>query len=1344
MKVSFEKKRFFCSPSSSSSSSFFDLDLFDLDLFNNNNNKKTTMHIESVHIDGFKSYATRVDIDGFDRFFNAITGLNGTGKSNILDAICFVLGISNLSAVRANSLQELIYKQGQAGVTKATVSVVFNNEDTASSPPGYEHCPRLTVSRQLAVGGRNKYLINGHVAQPTRVQNLFHSVGLNVNNPHFLIMQGKITKVLNAKPPEILGMLEEAAGTRMYESKKEAALRTLARKQVKVDEIDRLLADEVQPALERLRRERGEYVAWQEALDRLDALRRFCAAHRWWLATTGKKTAEAALLTARQRASELESEAAEKEAEAGHAAVELSELEAAAGGEGPELAAACAALAKRVARDEAATAHALEVASTREAARDRASQSLRELGDEALRAAADAAELRREEMSALEAAAVAAIDAATQQVAGARAGDGRDGSGRTLTQRAADARVGFTEASACASAADVRASAAEKRASAAALELEAARAAGDELASSVETARREVDAAQAAVSALEPAAARARDAASEADALSRAASTARDAAEELASSLAGLDFRYRHPGGDFQDSSVRGPIARLVRLKDPLAATALEVAAGGRLFQVVVDTDSDAKALLARGGLRSRVTIVPLNRIKPRGLPPNAVAAARQISASASDSSSSDAAAAVPAIELVGWEGNGDVKPAIEYAFGDAVVCSDAEAAKALAFAPGPSARTRAVTRQGDDFNPGGTLTGGSRPSGSASVLARLHSLGEAEAKARVASEAAGRARAAAEELAPTLARLAEATRELELKQHALRLLLEREAAGAAAAASSALAAARAELEAAKADATEARAKAAACSAEAERLDAEAASFASNASKHLEAAERALVEARAAVDPAREAARAAAREADAATAERDASAAAREEATAALADAEAKFAEARDAAAAASQSLAALRSEAADADAALERHREELRERDAAARQAAARRDAAAAAAREASLERRRVDLDLERLEGESRDASATVARLERDFPWIVEESARFNVPGSEFDFENSGGGGDGGGDDSDDSDDGDDGDGEERVGEGGAAAASPSRRRTKMKASTCFDPATAAAELEATERAAASASRGVNRRVLQMFDKAEAEFRELSEKKTIVQADRAKIQRVIAELDEKKRDALTKTWEKVDVDFGTIFSTLLPGTRAKLVPPEGAASFLEAGLEVRVAFGEVWKESLTELSGGQRSLLALSLILAMLLFKPAPIYILDEVDAALDLSHTQNVGRMIRRHFPYSQFLIVSLKEGMFANANVIFRTRFADGVSGVVRTENASAAGGVEEEEAQEQEEENERGGGEEQAAATATAGKGGAAVAGAPTATLSAASAGKGAAVPSRSALEESSGR
>ncbi len=58
------------------------------------------------------------------------------------------------------------------------------------------------------------------------------------------------------------------------------------------------------------------------------------------------------------------------------------------------------------------------------------------------------------------------------------------------------------------------------------------------------------------------------------------------------------------------------------------------------------------------------------------------------------------------------------------------------------------------------------------------------------------------------------------------------------------------------------------------------------------------------------------------------------------------------------------------------------------------------------------------------------------------------------------------------------------------------------------------------------------------------------------------------------------------------------------------------------------------------------------------------------QVDSALDLSHTQNIGRMIKTHFPFAQFLVVSLKEGMFNNANVIFRTKFVDGVSAVSRT--------------------------------------------------------------------------
>lgn len=69
--------------------------------------------------------------------------------------------------MRANSLQELVYKQGQAGITKATVSIVFDNSDKERGPVGYEHLNEITVTRQLVIGGRSKYLINGKVAEPT-------------------------------------------------------------------------------------------------------------------------------------------------------------------------------------------------------------------------------------------------------------------------------------------------------------------------------------------------------------------------------------------------------------------------------------------------------------------------------------------------------------------------------------------------------------------------------------------------------------------------------------------------------------------------------------------------------------------------------------------------------------------------------------------------------------------------------------------------------------------------------------------------------------------------------------------------------------------------------------------------------------------------------------------------------------------------------------------------------------------------------------------------------------------------------------------------------------------------
>ena len=113
--------------------------------------------------------------------------------------------------MRASNQQDLIYKRGQAGVTKASVTIVFDNSDRSKSPTGFENFKQITVTRQvghsshlstnvhktlqIALPNVSKYLLNGHKALQANIQTLFQGVQLNINNPNFVIMQGRITKV---------------------------------------------------------------------------------------------------------------------------------------------------------------------------------------------------------------------------------------------------------------------------------------------------------------------------------------------------------------------------------------------------------------------------------------------------------------------------------------------------------------------------------------------------------------------------------------------------------------------------------------------------------------------------------------------------------------------------------------------------------------------------------------------------------------------------------------------------------------------------------------------------------------------------------------------------------------------------------------------------------------------------------------------------------------------------------------------------------------------------------------------------------------------------------------------
>ncbi|KAA6377162.1 MAG: putative Structural maintenance of chromosomes protein 2 [Streblomastix strix] len=189
-----------------------------------------------------------------------------------------------------------------------------------------------------------------------------------------------------------------------------------------------------------------------------------------------------------------------------------------------------------------------------------------------------------------------------------------------------------------------------------------------------------------------------------------------------------------------------------------------------------------------------------------------------------------------------------------------------------------------------------------------------------------------------------------------------------------------------------------------------------------------------------------------------------------------------------------------------------------------------------------------------------------------------------------------------------------------------------------------------------------------INKKAIGMAGPMVREFEGLQQRREKLEKDKVSIEKAMNELDELKLKLIQHTWEQINKNFNSIFSSVLPEAKAELIAVRPDA-LLEGGLEIRAGLGGVWKEGLTELSGGQKSLLSLSLILALLSYRPAPVYILDEIDAALDLSHTQNIGAMLRTHFTSSQFIIVSLKEGMFNNANVLFQVRFFEGESKVIR---------------------------------------------------------------------------
>nr|XP_030113530.3 structural maintenance of chromosomes protein 2 [Taeniopygia guttata] len=1171
------------------------------------------MYIKSIVLEGFKSYAQRTEISNFDPLFNAITGLNGSGKSNILDSICFVLGISNLSQVRASNLHDLIYKSGQAGITKATVSINFDNSNKSQSPLGFEANDEITVTRQVVVGGKSKYLINGVNAANSRVQDLFCSIGLNVNNPHFLIMQGKITKVLNMKPPEILAMIEEAAGTRMYESKKISAQKTIEKKELKLENIQTVLNEEIGPTLKKLKEKRAFYLEYQKVVREIEHLSRFCVAYQFVLAEETKVSSTGMLKEMQSNVEKFKESRAEIEQKVKQLNERIAEMEKEkdkeVGGKLQELEAALSGNQRVNAKAQSALDLKKQNLKGEEVKYKELVTRMQKDSKALVSKEKEVKNLEKELNVLLEESEkdAHALVAAQQHFNAVSAGlsSNRDGEEATLSEQMMICKNEISQAVIEAKQAQMKLNYAQK-------ELKAKEAEVKKMDEGYKKDRNTFEAVEKMKRTLEKQiqelnySEEKREEAllAKKKALISDISQLRELSEKLMSRLPHLQFTYKHPEKRWNPNQVKGLVAFLITVKLPSNAKALEAVAGGKLYNLVVDTEVTGKKLLEKGELKRRYTIIPLNKISARCLQENIVKLAQSLAGRTS---------LYLALSLIGYKS--ELQKAMEYVFGTTLVCNNMDSAKKVTF--DKRIMTRSVTLDGEVFDPQGTLHGGASLQ-AGSILSKLQEVKDVQTELQ---EKESELEAVENELA-TLKTVAERYQQLkqqwEMKSEEAELLHKKLCQSAYHKQEEELIALKKTI----ASCEETINKTEESKKKAEKKYKELENKIKNAEaeylKERKNAEQKLDNAKKKADTSSKKIKDMQQEVKALVLEL-------EELKQEQASYKLQITAVEEAIKSYQDQVDALVAEVAKTEESVEKAQKELtKQKEVIALHDNAIKDKSAEMVKyreqnnELHLKVKELEHSITKCQQEAADADAKVAKMLKEYKWIASDKPLFGQPNTAYDFK------------------------------------------------SC-NPKEASQKLQKLQEHKEKMGKNVNTTVMNLISDAEEKYNDLMKKKRIVENDKLKILAVIEELDQKKKQALDIAWKKVNEDFSSIFSTLLPGARAMLAPSKSHNVIV--GMEFRVGLGKIWKENLTELSGGQRSLVALSLILAMLLFKPAPVYILDEVDAALDLSHTQNIGQMLQTHFRRSQFIVVSLKDGMFNNANVLYKTRFVDGVSTIAR---------------------------------------------------------------------------
>ncbi|MDD5134552.1 MAG: chromosome segregation protein SMC, partial [Phycisphaerae bacterium] len=225
------------------------------------------MRLEKIVLDGFKSFADKTEFT-FNQQITAIVGPNGCGKSNVVDALKWVLGEQSTKSLRSGQMADVIFSGSAARkpVGLAQVSLHFSQ----ASSLGLEQ-DDLVITRRLYRSGESEYLINNKISRLKDVREMFMDTGIGVR-AYSIIEQGQIAQLLTASKTDRRAIFEEAAGVSKYKSQKKEALRKLERTEQNLLRLADIVG-EVQKQLRSIKLQAGKARSYLQYSQRLKELR---------------------------------------------------------------------------------------------------------------------------------------------------------------------------------------------------------------------------------------------------------------------------------------------------------------------------------------------------------------------------------------------------------------------------------------------------------------------------------------------------------------------------------------------------------------------------------------------------------------------------------------------------------------------------------------------------------------------------------------------------------------------------------------------------------------------------------------------------------------------------------------------------------------------------------------------------------------------------------------------------------------------------------------------------------------------------------------------------------------